>query len=62
MACGVTEHNFVVGGKGEGVWEAWLFCSKCGAIGMVPVDAEQPARILMPVIEHQPPTEVPAQT
>jgi hypothetical protein len=43
--CEPTEHDFYLGGEGNGGakpdWEAWLFCSKCGAIGMVPSDASK---------------------
>jgi hypothetical protein len=54
MACSDNAHNFVVGGKGEDKWEAWLFCVKCGAIGMVPVAADEPMIVLLPVVQHQP--------
>ena len=43
--CNPTEHHFEHGGEGADGWEAWLFCTKCGAVMMVPTDASQPATI-----------------
>lgn len=48
MACAATEHNFTRGGEGAEPWEAWLYCTRCGAIGMVPVDADKPMVIILP--------------
>jgi hypothetical protein len=48
MACEPNDHHFVQGGKGEGEWEAWLFCDKCGAIGMVPIEATKPMTVILP--------------
>ena len=57
--CGPTEHNFDLGGEGNGgdkpEWEAWLFCTKCCAIGMVPGDAAQGVTIVAPEKDGQSP-------
>jgi len=47
MMCKPTDHDFKHGGVGDDVtWEAWLFCGKCGAIAMVPTDADKGALLI----------------
>lgn len=49
--CPPTDHHFEHGGEGDASeWEAWLFCSKCGATAMIPVDATQGAQIHAPKV------------
>lgn len=49
--CPATEHHFEHGGEGDAeVWEAWLFCTKCGATAMIPIDAEKSAQIRAPQV------------
>lgn len=47
MLCEPTQHNFKLGGdaNGDATWEAWIFCGNCGALGMVPTDADAGLRI-----------------
>lgn len=51
IMCNPTEHDFVRGGDGEGEYEAWIFCKKCGAIMMVPTLADQPGVIYAPKLK-----------
>ena len=61
VICNPTEHDFKYGGEGNGngngsgpPWEAWIFCSKCGSIGMVPVEATVGITIVPPDKDGQP--------
>jgi hypothetical protein len=50
--CPPTDHHFEHGGEGDlEEWEAWLFCSKCGATAMIPLDAEKPTVITAPQVK-----------
>ena len=46
--CNPNDHHFEQGGDARDPWEAWLYCTKCGALMMVPNDASQPGTILAP--------------